>query len=279
MKIAREIVEGSTNTTSEEVVELTESFRDLYSSKPNVVSGPSEGVFCVGDLHGDLRAVKAIHEIFRRYDNHSILFLGDYGDRGPYQAETVNFVLALGLLYPNRTTLLRGNHECENIAARYGFLHDVREKYSDIVFQAYMRAFEALPLASLSNDGVFACHGGVPKGVVNLDDLQRPNRFTPNPEDSVVMQLLWNDPRDAEFEFGPNTRGEGILTYGKRAFDSFSEDLGIKLMFRAHEVFPDGFQEFFDRKLVSIFSTEYYGRVNPKIVRLGRNLQYEVIPI
>ncbi len=277
--LIQEIIEGKTQVTSEEVEYLTGLSRDLNYGRPNVVETPESNVLYVGDLHGDLGAIKTVYEIFRRYKDHSLVFLGDYADRGPYQVETVNFVLALGLLEPDRVFVLRGNHESERIAVRYGFYLDVTKKHVRSIFRNYIAAFKALPLAGFSVNGVFSCHGGVPEGVQSLHDLQSPNRHHPDFEDDIVLQLVWNDPVDKDVGFSNNNRGENIRTFGKKAFNEFAESIGVKLMFRAHQVFPEGTMEFFDGKLVSVFSSEYSNRVKPKVVRLGRNLQYQVLPI
>lgn len=277
--LAQEIIDGRTQVTSEEVEYLTGMSRDLYYDLPNVVETPTENVLYVGDLHGDLGAIKTIYEIARRYKNHSLVFLGDYADRGPYQTETVNFILALGLIEPERVFILRGNHESERVAVRYGFYLDVTKKYSGQIFRKYIDAFEALPVAGLSRNGVFSCHGGVPEGVYSFEQLLELKRQKENFEDNIIMQLVWNDPIDKDVRFRNNVRGEKIRTYGRKAFDEFAHNLEINLMFRAHQVFPDGIQTFFDGRLISIFSTEYNGRVKPKVVRLGKNLQYEALPI
>ncbi|MDF1540240.1 MAG: metallophosphoesterase, partial [Candidatus Thorarchaeota archaeon] len=141
----------------------------------------------------------------------------------------------------------------------------------------YLSAFESLPIAGLSKNGVFSCHGGIPEGVRSLEDLQSPDRHHPNFEDNIIMQSVWNDPVDTNVKFRNNVRGEKIRTFGRKAFDEFSENLGIKLMFRAHQVFPEGIKQFFDGKLVSVFSSEYKNRVRPKVVRLGKDYQYEVL--
>ena len=64
--------------------------------------------FAVGDIHGDLTA---LHTLFERLpaltDDDTIVFLGDYIDRGPESAGVIQFVRELADKGPAKVVALR----------------------------------------------------------------------------------------------------------------------------------------------------------------------------
>ena len=83
----------------------------------------------IGDLHGDLESLALILqssqfiENLNRTPESTLIFLGDYGDRGEKSPETYYMTLKLKLAFPKQVVLLRGNHEVpKNLL---GFPHDL----------------------------------------------------------------------------------------------------------------------------------------------------------
>jgi diadenosine tetraphosphatase ApaH/serine/threonine PP2A family protein phosphatase len=277
--LADEIIEGKTRLDEKEVWELSGELQDRYRAEKNVVETDYSRFVFVGDLHGEFDRATCVQRLLHKYQDYHFVFLGDYGDRGPQQLETFHLVAALAIRYPDRVLMLRGNHEASSVAARYGFYHEIVRAYSHDAFKHYTRAFSVLPMALHTGTRLFACHGGVPEGVESIADLNAANRQSEDLDSEVLFQMAWNDPREGDFEFRPNSRGGNSRIFGERAFDKFCENLGIDLMIRAHEVVPEGARTFFGGRLFSLFSASYGGRAQPKALRVGPTLETELLEI
>lgn len=273
------VLEGYSDLSVDEVKSLLGLLSDVYNGQSNVMQIPNSNIIFVGDLHGEFDCAMAVKRLVDKYPEHTFVFLGDYGDRGPNQAATFNLVAALAVRYPHRVIMLRGNHESSSVATRYGFYFEVQRLYNIHLFDHYSAAFSTLPLAAHSKSGIFACHGGVPEGVADIDDIQSENRRSDEFDSDILYQLVWNDPEEGDFSFRPNSRGRRCRIFGKKAFDEFCGNLDIAIFLRAHQVFANGIQRFFQGKLVSVFSSRYGGSVEPKVVRLGKSHTIETIPI
>ncbi|MGY5856283.1 MAG: metallophosphoesterase [Candidatus Thorarchaeota archaeon] len=279
MDFIQSILDGNFDTTKEDIEKLTAMVRNIYRKAPNVVEIPHRNVIFVGDLHGEIDSIISVQRLLSKYKNHTFVFLGDYADRGPAQIETINLVMALTLIEPERIIMLRGNHESDEVAQKYGFYTEVTKTFSFDVYSKYLEVFQVLPMAAYNSEGVFACHGGIPEGVSSIEEIQICNRFNHNFPNDVLFQLAWNDPKEADFRFAANSRGKRVKAFGRKAFNEFSKNLGVEIMIRAHEVFPDGYKKFFDGRLISVFSSTYRGIAEPAVLRLGGDLKVEPLKL
>ena len=83
-----------------------------------------------GDIHGQYCDLIRIFE-HRRYPNeYNYLFLGNYIDFTKQGLEVLCLLLCYKIKYPEKITLLRGNHEDSKMNRLYGFYDESKSKYN-----------------------------------------------------------------------------------------------------------------------------------------------------
>lgn len=99
--------------------------------------------------------------------------LGDFVDRGFYSVETFLLLLALKVRYPDRMTLIRGNHESRQITQVYGFYDECQRKYgSSNVWRWCCEVFDYLALGAVVDGRVFCVHGGLSPNLQGIDQVR-----------------------------------------------------------------------------------------------------------
>ncbi len=249
----------------------------IIKEEPPIKELESENVLVVGDIHGDFDSLLRSLTIWKKEAEH-VIFLGDIVDRGSHQVEALTTILYMVKKHQGRVHLLRGNHETEQVCKRYGFM-DEAMRLSKTLYRNALKLFAQLPYAMVLNQRLFLVHGGIAKKEgkhpAKLTDLYKLQK-TPHPE-QLALQLLWNDPLDRNSWFEPNYfRGQGTFFYGKAAVEAFLSENGLSTIVRAHEVKKDGYEQMFEGKLWTIFSSNDYYQVMPHVLHLKDG---DIIPV
>ena len=217
----------------------------------------ADKVVVVGDTHGDADSS------WSAISNHlkggaTLLFLGDYVDRGPYQLENLLILLISAEDAPERLLMLRGNHEIPEMNRWYGFLEVVSDLYGPGFYSNFSAMFAQLSITALINDRFLAVHGGLAHSLRSISQLAELPKGAENPS-GIVSEVLWNDPdEDIEF-FAPNSRGPGTFRYGRRAVSDFLKANGLDAIMRSHEPRSDGVSIEMGGGVYTVFSCRYYG--------------------
>ena len=79
----------------------------------NMATSPR--TFVIGDIHGCSMALDNLISSCDPKEADTLVFLGDYVDRGNHGLEVLTLLFCYKIKYPDKIYLLRGNHECASI--------------------------------------------------------------------------------------------------------------------------------------------------------------------
>ncbi|MHA1241401.1 MAG: metallophosphoesterase [Promethearchaeota archaeon] len=230
---------------------------------------PQDKIMVIGDLHGDLKSLTKLMEIIKKENSKYVIFLGDIVDRGSYQLECLILVLVLKIKDSNKYFLLKGNHETLEVNRNYGFYQDFLNRFKDPKKFNHVKAlYNALPYSVLVNESILCLHGGIPEEFNAINRLRgiKTSEINLNDENTAksLLQIMWNDPKPNLKGFTESFRGREVKFFGEDVFSDFMRENKLDYLIRAHERFPEGYKWFFNKRLLSIFSSaNYRGTLTP----------------
>ena len=210
-----------------------------------------------GDIHGQYYYLLRIFEHCGYPDDYNYLFLGDYVDRGKQSLETVCLLLCYKIKYPDKVTLLRGNHESSVTNRIYGFYDECKRRYNVKLWKNFTELFNYLPVAALIDDKILCMHGGLSPDLKSIQNIQERSRPTDIPDTGLLCDLLWSDPDKEATDYDENDRGVSVI-FGEKVVLDFNKKNDLDLIIRAHQVVDDGYEFFANRQLITIFSAPNY---------------------
>lgn len=243
------ITEGRLAETipAEDAIRLLGEVRRCFMLQPMLLKLGAPINIC-GDLHGQFNDLMRIMDSEGFPNVRSYLFLGDYVDRGAQSVELILFMFACKVRYPKNFYMLRGNHETSSINKSYGFYKNVMDLYrSDVLYDAFNKVFDCMPLAALISGKIFCMHGGLSptlleaKNLRIIDTIERPlpdSQINPA-NNQLAVDLLWADPDVNVPLFAANRRGVGHI-FGQEVIDRIRTRFGVDLIIRAHQVLNIG---------------------------------------
>lgn len=235
--------------------EILAKGKALFAACPNVLQITGPLAIC-GDVHGQYYDMLTLMDTAGQPKDTPYLFLGDYVDRGCFSTEVCFYLTACKINYPQTFHLLRGNHECRQLAEFFNFKAECKSKYEESIYTEFMEMFDALPLAAVvdTQQGKYlAVHGGLSPFIKNVDEIKKLDRFSEPPDQGAFCDLLWSDPLVDQYDLNARehqtvtylsnrNRGCGYL-YGYKAVTEFLEANQLLSVIRAHEVQQYGYAE------------------------------------
>ncbi|KAK8865169.1 hypothetical protein M9Y10_010704 [Tritrichomonas musculus] len=274
----------------ETLIELCNQAKSIFEKEQNTLYIEGE-FFIVGDIHGNLHDLLRILNYLKDKKS-KVVFLGDYVDRGNFSLECITLLFTIKLLYPDEFFLIRGNHEFDSICSLYGFKDEILNNYqfnhknknsnhnnidpnklpfptipitnchmyTEKLYDAFIQAFSYLPISAILNKTTLCIHGGICPDFNFVKEIQskikRPiNSFD---ESKLLKNLLWSDPsHNTDNMFTENQRGCGYQ-FNYEALNFFLQKNSLKRLVRGHQYVSKGYQEFFPKKCITVFSASSY---------------------
>ncbi|KAK9710676.1 sporulation-induced protein [Basidiobolus ranarum] len=236
---------------------LCELVKELLMEESNVQPVQSPVTVC-GDIHGQFYDLKELFNVGGKIPETNYIFMGDFVDRGYFSLETFTLLMVLKARYPDKITLLRGNHESRQITQVYGFYDECQTKYGNAnVWKYCCQVFDYLTIAAVIDGSILCVHGGLSPDVRTLDQIRTIQRCQEIPHEGSFCDLMWSDPEEID-GWAVSPRGAGWL-FGGRVTTEFNHVNGLDLIARAHQLVQEGYKFMFpDENLVTVWSAPNY---------------------
>jgi protein phosphatase len=256
MEKLRDLVERSGRVLADEAAGRLEG---LKREGALLTLDPSPTVV-VGDIHGDLAALKMILEgsgILKKIGKGwRLVFLGDYADRGPDSLGVYEAVLGLKANHPSDVVLMKGNHEALDIIPLqpHDLPHQLRSVYGrsgDAIYESLLALQTLLPSAAIYGGRILLVHGGVFPGISRSSLIK--------PTQKELEMMLWNDPYEEADGVSNSPRGAGVR-FGAAVTGEALRALGVAQIVRSHSAVPKGYRFSHRGRVLTIFSSKHvYG--------------------
>jgi predicted MPP superfamily phosphohydrolase len=206
-------------------VEDIESIKKILAQDNRLIRLPAKGkaVF-IGDTHGDFDATETVFRLYFK-PGYTLVFLGDYVDRGKHSRKNIKFLLKKKLEAPKQVFLLMGNHEAYSVLPFSPA--DFWESLSLEENKSFSEICQFLSYAAVTENGLIVVHGVLP----DVNELEEINNIQSGSEH--WQQVTWGDFVEMPGDFLGNYGGRPI--YGEAYFKRKMKQFRSKVLIRAHQ--------------------------------------------
>ncbi len=225
-----------------------DALQEIMRREGRLISLPADRptVF-VGDTHGDLDATD---EVLRRFSpkTHTLVFLGDYVDRGADSHGNLQTLLRAKQEHPRNVVLLMGNHE--GWAVTPFTPAEFWQRMSPDDSRAWAEFLSNLPLAAHHPTGILAVHGALP----DVSDVSEIAELALGSAD--WRKIAWGDWADVPgIVVDPGIHGRP--TFGRDYFQEVTARLDLNVVVRSHQ--PHAPTYLFNDRCLTLFTSNAYG--------------------
>ncbi len=225
---------------------LLNKIKEILDKEPRLIELPKKGkaVF-IGDTHGDLDATEQVLNKYLK-PRYTLVFLGDYVDRGPFSKENIELLFKKKLEFPNSIYLLMGNHEGYPILPFSPA--DFWESLTSEEQGLFGEVFKKLPFVATTQNGLIALHGAPPE----VPHLHAINEIALGSK--AWLQITWGDFTTKKGDYFGNFWGRPL--FGSSYFERVMQNLKRNILIRAHQ--PHIEPKVFDARCLTIFTSSAY---------------------
>ncbi|KAF6769863.1 hypothetical protein AHF37_12066 [Paragonimus kellicotti] len=198
-----------------------------------------------GDIHGQF------YDLLRLFDGITLI-----GDRS---------LLRLLVCCSHSRSNIRGDFTCLEEITK-----ELKERFGKSKIHKHcLSVFNVMPVAAVIENSIFCCHGGLSPDLMPeihkpldtlINQIQRPTEI---PRQGLLCDLVWSDPADytqaGDLPVGwlPSTRG-CAYNFGVDVINTFLDTYELDLVVRAHQVVEDGYEFYYENRLITLFSAPNY---------------------
>ncbi|KAL0233606.1 hypothetical protein PCE1_002119 [Barthelona sp. PCE] len=218
----------------EDCLRIIELAMEKFKKEPNVLTAKGNAVV-IGSLYSQFYDFVQILRNGKHPATTQFIVLGNIvGGNGYFGTELLLMLLALKVMHPKTTILLRGKAESRMQTSFQHFKKECLVKYNIAVYDAFCDVFDYFPLACVLDRRFFCVSSGISPKVENVKELLAIDRVEEprTLEENILLDIIRAEPSQASTGFEKQDVCESYF-YGVDAVSQFLENNSLLCVMRS----------------------------------------------